>query len=110
MTEVLHYESRKFGPYSFDISTPEKRDRAYLALFLLFDAIGFYDQGDMRKHEQALYDEAKGKQCAKSAEKLLIARKNGCCEYETEWDELELLSTVEQINELLRAEQAEEIE
>ena len=87
METVLIYSNRKSDAHVWNISTPEKRKRAFLSLFtILEDEWDAYSDFELFREDQIteqvnLYDLAKLGD-ATAAEKLLTLRKNKDYEYE----------------------------
>lgn len=86
MKRVLIYtdENHGSGPYVWDISTPELRDKSYRALFKMFkDDFDFYTE--LEGNEKVLFEMAQNGDI-KSIERFMKLRKG--YEYE-DFDEIE---------------------
>ena len=70
--KTLVYENRKISPIRWDISTPEKRDKAFLELFKILDE-EWQCYCEFEKGQKVFYNQAK-KGNAEAAEKLLSLR------------------------------------
>jgi len=88
MEKVLIYSNRKTEAHVWNVSTPEKRAKAFLSLFKLLDETWDcyvdleYDPGDQDPHEVQLFKSAKEGD-AKAAEQLLAGRLDSEYEYWT---------------------------
>lgn len=78
MIEVLQYEGKNHRNL-YDISTPEKRAKAFSLLFMELDDWGVYT--DLNKDEKVLLKKAR-KGSSEAIEELLWARSEAGCEYE----------------------------
>ena len=93
MKKVLVYQNRKIDPMIWDISTPELRLKALLALFNMLEKWGYYndiqsDLADQLELQKRLYEMAnEGNPSA--AEELLTLRRAWSYDYER-WDELKV--------------------
>jgi hypothetical protein len=91
--KLLRYSNRKIDDRFWDISTPEKEQKAFLKLFREFDGPDWrmYEASPLTGAQKKLYQKAKDGD-ADAARKLLTLRKG--YEYE-EWSIVETETEVE---------------